>query len=124
MENSLVVNVHELSSDESNILNLSLCIDNQSMYIYYIYRSSAGNTNDFIAHLRNILDNENTDIGCCITGDINLDIIGNTNHDYLDILAEHGFKSFVNIFTRLPPNAVYSCLDHIFIKTTKSNLDS
>lgn len=39
------------------------------------------------------------------------------------MLAEHGFKSFVNIFTRLPPNAVNSCLDHIFIKTTQSNLD-
>lgn len=47
---------------------------------------------------------------------MNIDIIGNIN-DSFDMLAEHGFKLFVNIFTILPSNGIHFCLDHIFIKT-------
>jgi len=101
---------------------LSLCINNTPLLLYCVYRSPAGNTNDFITNLRNIFDNENSDKGYSfLIGDMNIDILGNTNNDYLDILAEYGFKSFINTYTRIPLTGMNSCLDHIFIKTNNIN---
>lgn len=39
------------------------------------------------------------------------------------MLAEHDYKSYINIYTRLPLKGNYSFLDHIFIKTQQSNLN-
>jgi len=85
-------------------------------------RSTACNTNDFFTQLRNIFDNKNPDKGYSfLIGDMNIDILGNMNNDYLDILAEYGYKSFVNIYTRKPLKGMNSCLYHIFIKSNKRN---
>lgn len=43
--------------------------------------------------------------------------------DFLDMMAEFSFKSFINIFTRVQDIGNHSCLDHIFIKTTESKLN-
>lgn len=41
-----------------------------------------------------------------------------TDHEYLDMLSEHGFRfyGFINVFTRTPIGFKHYCLDHIFIK--------
>jgi len=52
---------------------------------------------------------------------MNIDILGDTNNDYLDLLAEYGYKSFVNIYTSIPLTGTNSSLDHIFIKTNNIN---
>ncbi|XP_022163951.1 uncharacterized protein LOC111029296 [Myzus persicae] len=120
----LPVILYEFGSVDSNILKLSLCINNTPLVFYCVYRSPASNTNDFIVNLRNIFDKENTDKGYnFLIGDMNINIIENINNDYLDMLAEHGYKSYINIYTRLPLKGNYSCLDHIFIKTQQSNLN-
>jgi hypothetical protein len=51
---------------------------------------------------------------------MNINILGNNsiNNEYLDLLSEYGFASFININTRLPICRNHSCIDHIF---TKSN---
>lgn len=35
------------------------------------------------------------------------------NNDYLVILSEHGFRSFINVYTRIPDGCTHSCLNHI-----------
>lgn len=77
----------------------------------------------FLQKIRYIFGNENSDNGYSfLIGDMNIDIIGNINNDYLDMLTELGLKSYINnVYTRLPPKG-NSCLDHIFIKTQQSNL--
>lgn len=53
-----------------------------------------------------------------IIGDLNISIIGVNviNNDYLDILSEHGFRSFIDVHIKTPLGCTHSCLDHIFIK--------
>lgn len=52
---------------------------------------------------------------------MNIDIRGNVNNGYLDIMARQVFKSkyFINIFTRIPAFGNHLYLDHIFIKTSE-----
>lgn len=38
------------------------------------------------------------------------------------MMAEQGYKSLINTFTRLPENGKHPCLDHIFIKTADSKI--
>lgn len=48
---------------------------------------------------------------------MNIIIIGDnvSNNDYLNLLSENGFVSFINLYTRLPNGQKHSCLDHIFV---------
>lgn len=39
-------------------------------------------------------------------------------------MAENGFKSFINIFTRLLTYGAFSCIDNIFIRASQSMLDN
>jgi len=50
---------------------------------------------------------------------MNINILGNDsiNNEYLDLLSETWFASFININTRLSIGRNYSCIDHIFIKS-------
>ncbi|KAF0750246.1 Reverse transcriptase domain-containing protein, partial [Aphis craccivora] len=56
-----------------------------------------------------------------ISGDININIMKNTNisNDYLNIMARNGFIPCINNFTRVT-NHSKTCIDHIFI----NNIDS
>lgn len=114
---NLTIDLFEYGFEESNILRLTVTIENKNTCIYCVYRSPSSNTNDFLITLRNIFVNEITNNECSVLiGDINIDIIGNVNNDYLDMMAEFGFKSFINIFTRVQDIT-------IFIKTNESNLN-
>lgn len=120
---ALTIYLYEYGFEESNILRLTVTIDNKNTCIYCVYRSPSSNTNDFLLRLRNIFVNEFTKNECSILiGDINIDIIGNVNNDFLDMMAESSFKSFINIFTRVNGIGSHSCLDHIFIKADESKL--
>lgn len=44
----------------------------------------------------------------------------NVNNQYLDIMSENGFKSFINVHTRTPVGMKHACLDHIFFKNEKN----
>lgn len=48
---------------------------------------------------------------------MNINIIGDSvlNNDYLNLLSENGFVSFINLYGRLPNEQKHSCLDHIFV---------
>lgn len=53
-----------------------------------------------------------------LIGDINFNITGvdYVDNEYLDILSEHGFRSFINVYTKISIGIRPSCLEHIFIK--------
>jgi len=48
---------------------------------------------------------------------MNINIVGDNalNNDYLNLLSENGFASFINLYTRLPKGQKHACLDHIFV---------
>jgi hypothetical protein len=75
--------------------------------------------------LCNIFNDLETVNECALViGDMNIDIRGKVDNDYLDTMAPYGFKSFVKIFTRIPAYGACSFLDHIFIKAPQKVLDN
>lgn len=96
----------------ANCLILKL---NNDVAIVGIYRSpSTNDIDEFCDHLNAILNGLSGFRNVMVIGDINIDIIINSNNtsQYLDILAYHGLLSAHHIPTRL-----YSCLDHVMLKT-------
>jgi hypothetical protein len=73
--------------------------------IICIYRSPSSDYTGFLNSLRDVLNNLNLNAGIItLIGDVNINIIGthSNNYDYLDLLSEFGFTSFINVYTRLP----------------------
>lgn len=84
-------------------------VNDKPVVLYCVYRSSSNNSL-FIESLRSIFDDIQTDNKCTITiGDINIDIKGKVDNEYLDIMSANSFKSFINIFTRIPKYGSSSC---------------
>lgn len=46
---------------------------------------------------------------------VNIVCVQENNNKYLNLLSESGFKSFINIYTRLLKRFNHVSLDHIFI---------
>lgn len=107
-----------------NIVKLSFNLNKMPFSILCIYRSPSTDYTGFINSLRDVLNNLNLNAGIItLIGDVNINIIGtNTNnYDYLDLLSELGFTSFINVHTRLPQGQQHSCLDYVFIKDNNSS---
>ena len=102
-----------------SVIELQLSFNNKKIYILAIYRSPSLDPTQFNIDLYNHLQqhSKNFDYGLII-GDINIDIMKNTEHasQYLDILSEFGYSSTINEYTRVQQNSK-SCIDHIFLKT-------
>lgn len=80
VNDSLTIDLYEFGFEESNILRLTVTIDNKNTCIYCVYRSPSSNTNDLLISLRNIFIDEITNNECSVLiGDINIDIIGNVH---------------------------------------------
>jgi len=76
-----------------------------------------------MARFRGILNSEKSDNDyTAVIGDINIDINGRADNDYLDRMAHYGFKSFINISTKTPCYGMHSCFEHIFFRTLFSIL--
>jgi len=117
----LNVEFYEYDFVETNFVKLTLmnlCIP---IHILFVYRSPSTEISNFISILRKVLDDYKYKGGyTTLIGDMNINILGNNsiNNEYLDLLSEYGFASFININTRVPIGRNHSCIDHIF---TKSN---
>lgn len=111
---------------EYNIVKLSLVINNLPIIIICIYRSPSSDCMGFINSLKYVFSDLNLNSGIItLIGDVNINIIGSetvNNYDYLDLLSESGFCSYINVFTRLSVNQQHSCLDHAFIRNNNNSL--
>lgn len=123
----LSVNFFEYEYIDANIIKVTLKTDKLSLSLLCIYRSPSGNKHKFLTILNNLIitlnfSNEKIIIIC----GFNLNIIGvdNVNNEYLNIMLENGFKSFINAYTRTPVGMKHSCLDHIFFLKMKKILTS
>lgn len=61
--------------------------------------------NTFIKTLSEVIrENKKKDNYTVLIGDTNINIVGINplNNDYLNLLSENGFASFINSYTRLP----------------------
>jgi len=59
-----------------------------------------------------------------LIGDMNINIvwISPSNNDYLNLLSENSFTSFINSYTRLPKLQNHSYLDHILFVHNNENI--
>ena len=89
--------------------------NNKIAKITGIYRSPSSCPNDFNFHLLNYLDTITETNIHIITGDINIDILGDnpTVDEYKNIMNSYGYISYINRYTR---PCSKTCLDHFFIK--------
>jgi len=113
---------------EYNIVKLSLIINKLSIIIICTYRSPSSDCMGFINSLKYIFNNLNLNSGVItLIGDMNINIIGSetvNNYDYLDLLSESGFCSYINVFTRLSVGQRHSCLDHAFIRDNNNSFNN
>lgn len=104
--------------NETSVINLTFNINNKSYAIYAMYRPPSTKVVEFIESLQFYLQHQRlTNDYSIFVGDINIDILKTNLHseEYLNIMAEFGFKSVINNCTRIQGTS-QSCLDHIFIK--------
>lgn len=112
-------NFKTISIGDSKAIQLKLNVSRETILITAIYRSPATDPSNFTDELRRYLQGVGSDEDCAyqlITGDININILNETDKvtsDYLNLLAEFNFVSLINKITRPP----ISCYDHIFVKS-------
>lgn len=109
--------------DEINALKILITLENKKKIdITSIYRSPSKCPKLFNSMLMEFLNNSiKCDINI-ITGDINIDLLDDSDfvEEYKNIMSFFGFTSYINEYTRLP---TYTCLDHFFV-SHKSNLNN
>jgi len=104
-----------------NSIQLIIKINELIFSLICIYRSPNDNLESFLTGIDLFLSQINKQHINIISGDININIMKNTNisNDYLNIMARNGFIPCINNFTRVT-NHSKTCIDHIFI----NNIDS
>ena len=112
------VNHIKLNLSKTNISRIVFSIDNITFGITAIYKPPPISEALFIEDLKVFFEAELTNNIEICTGDININIIdgeNNTVNDYLSLMAQHGFLSYINSPTRITKNSA-TCLDHIFVR--------
>lgn len=102
---------------ENTFLILNLSVFDLTCQLIAVYRLPSTDVGIFLSDLRDILTQRSKESLCIFTGDINLDLLNKNDllvNEYLNIMAENGFLSYINKTTRAT-NTSESCLDHIFI---------
>lgn len=122
LKSSLIHSTRKMAIAYCTALESTIQFDiNRKIVITSLYRSPAGDKEEFIKGLANYLEHTkhtSTDQHYLV-GDMNLNILDEHNEiicSYLDVLGEHNFLSLINAPTHIQGNAA-TCLDHIFLKT-------
>lgn len=110
--------VNIVGFSDLKFLRLTLTIHNKKIGITGIYRPPSYDVLEFNRHLSDYLKNYCKLENEIISGDMNIDICSKNaiSEDYLNIMAENSFVSYINTYTRIT-NESKSCIDHLFIKT-------
>lgn len=108
--------------NEINLLQIVTQSTDKKLTITAIYRSpqTCPDTfnSDLYYYLRNIKNSTDYSI---VVGDININILGHKEftEDYLNILHEQEYTSFINDYTRVDKD-IKTCIDHVFIKQSSN----
>lgn len=101
------------------IINVILNTNGQRVLVTALYRPHATNPELFNENLRQFLTNQKEQgiNYCFFVGDTNIDIRSNKDFSqtYLNVMAEFGFRSIINAYTRIQRGSA-TCIDHIFVK--------
>lgn len=116
--------IYLLPEINNKILKIEIEINGKLVLISAIYRSPSSDMQKFNIHLNDYLRSiEKKGIDYyLLVGDINIDILNDNNKnpdDYLNILSEFNYLSYINKPTRVGDNSS-SCIDHIFLKCKNS----
>ncbi|KAJ8947641.1 hypothetical protein NQ317_008848 [Molorchus minor] len=103
--------------DNIKVISLKVKYKNTIIHVTTIYRSPSTCPQQFNDKLYNYLktiSTEATEVKV-IMGDINIDIMDSNeiSQEYLNIMAEWGYTSAINNYTRVQGNSK-SCIDHLF----------
>ncbi|XP_044764413.1 uncharacterized protein LOC123320977 [Coccinella septempunctata] len=104
--------------NELSVLNCSLVKKGRSFNIVPMYRPHSYRVERFLDDLENFLSEGNLGGVTYLLGDINVDILDQSDsisEEYLQILNGAGFKSIINSVTRQTANTA-TCIDHMFVK--------
>ena len=111
--------IHALPEINNKILKIEFILDKKKILITAIYRSPTINIQKFNHYLNEYLNKiHNNYIDYYLfVGDVNIDILSENKYsaDYLNILHEYGYISYINKPTRID-GATNTCIDHIFLK--------
>lgn len=118
VKNTLTHICNTISYSNLKILRLTLTVNKQKIGVTGIYRPPSYSVQDFFPYYTDYLSNHCNLKNEIIMGDFNINILQNNdvNEQYLNLMSEHAFLSYINDFTRIENNSK-SCIDHIFIKT-------
>jgi hypothetical protein len=98
----------------ANCLQLNI---GSSLGVVAVYRSpSRQNLDAFLDTLSNILNLNKHRRHLLLTGDLNIDIMGDNALDYLNLVAMYGLRVMVDVPTRVAESSS-SCLDHVMART-------
>ena len=88
-----------------------------------IYRHPNGNITHFTESLNCVLDKIDKNATCIIAGDINIDLMKQTNSSklYLETLMAHNILPYICIPTRLTDNSA-TIIDHINVRLPKNKI--
>lgn len=125
VDNNLSHNVNVHSINNLNLIRIECNYNDIDIAVTVIYKSPPVDDNIFIANLHTYISTKCVTKNEIITGDINIDILSNDQdniiaHDYLNLMQEYGFKSYINHYTRVTEKSK-SCIDHFFVRTTLNN---
>ena len=108
-----------ISIGEIKALFTEIKTHNGQIYLTSLYRTHEIAVPNFINHLlAHIIDNNNIK-NHFIIGDLNINILLESLHvnEYLNNYLQFGYKSFINVPTRVTKNT-QTCIDHIFGRVT------
>lgn len=105
-------------------IRLDISIGNKELSILSIYRPPSKNTRLFIDELEHSIKEIHKNQALIIIGDMNINIaaeINKTTRSYLDMMSAYGLECMVTNITREEVNKNKgTCIDHLFIRKTKS----
>lgn len=106
-----IINISEIK-----VLKIKIINDNKIIIITAAYRSPSTCLKSFNIGLLNYLSEIEKNDMHIIVGDININILSDTDYveEYKNILNSFGYISYINDYTRMQSK---TCLDHFFIKS-------
>lgn len=119
--NSSLNYIHEIINiGITKAISLKISYNSKTIHVSSLYRLPSTCPYAFNQDMDNYLKsikNDKADIKIFL-GDININILDNNDYseEYLNILAENGYISTINTYTREQRNSK-SCIDHLFLKT-------